>query len=164
MNDTAIMSTVRVKKDNNKNTRKQDRSILDMEVTIQNVMKDLRNRINDTYDTYLIENKKVIKLPSYSDLSKNIELRYNISVQLTDAMDELNELRLRVSIVSRYIEDIRNIQATNKNEYVLMANFRTNLKKYSDELTSYKFELSDLAKNVNNKLRIIDNMNWNNDL
>lgn len=164
MNDTAIMSTVRVKKDNNKNTRKQDRSILDMEVTIQNVMKDLRSRINDTYDTYLIENKKVIKLPSYSDLSKNIELRYNISVQLTDAMDELNELRLRVSIVSRYIEDIRNIQATNKNEYVLMANFRTNLKKYSDELTSYKFELSDLAKNVNNKLRIIDNMNWNNDL
>lgn len=164
MNDTAIMSTVRVKKDNNKNTRKQDRSILDMEVTIQNVMKDLRNRINDTYDTYLIENKKVIKLPSYSDLSKNIELRYNISVQLTDAMDELNELRLRVSIVNRYIEDIRNIQATNKNEYVLMANFRTNLKKYSDELTSYKFELSDLAKNVNNKLRIIDNMNWNNDL
>jgi hypothetical protein len=65
-------------------------------------------------------------------------------------------MKLRVCLVSRSLEEYKNFQPTSKADYNVAVSFRDGIKSYLDELTQYKFDLADLLKNANNKLRVLD--------
>jgi hypothetical protein len=140
-------------------------SILELEVETNNIMKDLRDRINRMFDRYTNAKHEIPKLPDFDDLLNNNRLHYNTSKNLTDLIDELLDLKLRVNIVKRSFDELSNmkLQAVSRNEYTFLGNFRNNLKKYDEELTSYKFELADLVKNANNKLRVLESVSFYNE-
>lgn len=138
-------------------------SILEMDMQVNNIMKDLRRRIQVVYDGYVGENKKIPELPRYEILVNSSKDRYNLARRLTKLIDELSELKLRVGVVHRNIVSMMNVQVTAKSDYTLISNFKGNLKKYEEELSEYKFEIQDLIKNANNKIRIIESAAFFND-
>ena len=133
--------------------------ILEEEAKITGIIKDLRARISVVFGKYSGDKKQIIRLPDYEVLSRDAKLRYNISQKLIDQLDELNELKLRVGLVSRALGDLKFYQVTGS-EYNLVLSFKTNLERYSKELTDVKFDIQDLIKTVNSKLRLIDSFNW----
>lgn len=133
--------------------------ILEEEAKITGIIKDLRARISVVFGKYSGDKKQIIRLPDYEVLSRDAKLRYNISQKLIDQLDELNELKLRVGLVSRALGDLKSYQVTGS-EYNLVLSFKTNLERYSKELTDVKFDIQDLIKTVNSKLRLIDSFNW----
>ena len=140
-------------------TDSQD-SILEMDAKVSNIMKDIRSRLNSLYDKYLTDDRKLPKLPSYDSMIKDTRVRYNASKTLTELIDELIQMKLRVSLVSKQISSMRNIQITSKGNYTLISNFKNNLKSYDEELSEARYELSDLIKNANNKVRILDSVSF----
>lgn len=138
-------------------------SILEMEAQISNIMKDLRKRIQVIYDRYTDSEKKIPELPRYEIIVNSSKERYNLARQLTRLIDDLSELKLRVGIVYRSIVGMKGIQVTAKSDYTLISNFKNNLKKYEDELSEYKFEIQDLIKNANNKIRVLESAAFFND-
>lgn len=134
-------------------------TILEAEVQVSNIMKDLRQRINNLFDKYM-EDRDIPKLPDFNILLKNNQLRYDTSKRLTETIDELMVLKLRVNVVRRNLDELQNIQAATRSDYSFMCNFKNNLKKYDDELSGYKFELADLIRNANNKLRVLESVSF----
>lgn len=133
--------------------------ILEEEAKITEIIKDLRARISVVFDKYSGDKKQVVRLPDYDVLSRDAKLRYNISQRLIDQLDELNELKLRVGLVSRALSDLKSYQVTGP-EYNLVISFKSNLERYLKELTDVKFDIQDLIRTVNSKLRLIDSFNW----
>ena len=142
---------------------KSESSILEMEVQVNNIIKDLRERINAVFDKYTDAKHEIPKLPDFDVLLKSNKLHYDTSKRLTECIDELIELKLRVNIVRRSLDDLQNIQASSRSDYTFLCNFKNNLKKYDDELSGYKFELADLIKNANNKLRVLESVSFYNE-
>lgn len=142
---------------------KVDDSILEMDMQITKIMQDLRIRIQQVYDKYTDENKKIPQLPSFDTLVKSNKLRYNTSKVLTESLDELISLKLRVSVVARNLEGMSTVQITSKSEYSVIATLKGNIKKYLEELSEYRFEISDLIKNANNKLRVLESVAFYNE-
>lgn len=139
---------------------KESDTILEMDIQVTKVMKDLRSRVDKVYNRYMNESKKIPELPDFDSLLKSNRLRFNTSKKLTEMLDELIELKLRVSIVYRNLSSMEKVQITSKSEYTLIRNFQSNIKKYLEELNEYKFEISDLMKNANNKIRILDSFSF----
>ena len=135
-------------------------SILEMEVTVNNIVKDLRNRIQIVFDKYTTDSKKIPKLPDFDDLVKSNRLHYETSRRLTECIDELMDVKLRVNLVRKKLGELQNIQSTSRSEYSFMCNFKNNLANYDEELAGYRFELADLIKNCNNKLRILESVSF----
>lgn len=134
-------------------------SILEAEVTVNNIMKDLRERINKVFDKF-IKDKEIPKLPPFDTLIKDDKVRYETSSNLTELIDELMILKLRVNVVRRNLEELQNIQSQTRSDYSFLCNFKNNLKKYDEELSRYKFDLGDLIRNANNKLRVLESASF----
>ncbi len=130
-------------------------SLLEVNIELSNIMKDLRDRVTRVYDKYTNQNS-ILKLPDKLDALKSSELRYTLAKELTNSIDELNEMKLRVGLVYRSLDEYKNYQPKSKADYNVAVSFREGIKAYLDELVQYKFELADLVKNANNKLRVID--------
>lgn len=130
-------------------------SILEVNIELSNIMKDLRDRINHVYDKYTNQSS-IIKLPKDINDLKSSKLRYDLAKSLTDSIDELNEMKLRVGLVLRSLDEYKNFQPTSKADYNAAVSLREGIKSYIEELQQYKFELADIIKNANNKLRVID--------
>ena len=139
---------------------KSESSILEVEVQVNNIIKDLRQRINTVFDKYTDDKKQIPVLPEFDLLIKNNRLHYETSKRLTECIDELMDLKLRVNIVRRSLDDLQNTQASSRSDYSFLCNFKANLKKYDEELSGYKFELTDLIKNANNKLRVLESVSF----
>lgn len=137
----------------------ESNSILEAEVTINNIMKDLRQKINSMFDRFL-DGKEIPKLPAFDVLVKNDRVRYDISSSLTQLIDDIMVLKLRVNIVRRNLDELQNIQSQTRSDYSFLCNFKNNLKKYDEELSGYKFELADLIRNANNKLKILESASF----
>lgn len=137
----------------------ESNSILEAEVTINNIMKDLRQKINSMFDRFL-DGKEIPKLPNFDVLVKNDRVRYDISSNLTQLIDDIMVLKLRVNIVRRNLDELQNIQSQTRSDYSFLCNFKNNLKKYDEELSGYKFELADLIRNANNKLKILESASF----
>jgi hypothetical protein len=135
-------------------------SILEAEVQVNNIVKDIRSRVDAVYDRYTTDGKSVPKLPDFDTLRKNNRLHYDTSKKLTEFIDELIEVKLRVNVVRRHLEDMQKIQSTSRSDYTFMCNFKDNLKKYDEELSGYRFEIADLIKNANNKLRVLESVSF----
>lgn len=141
--------------------KNSEQTILDFEVQINNIMKDLRERVKSLYDVYTTDTKlEKYKLPPYDLLLKDVKLRYKTSSLLIESLDNINNVKLRITIVSRNLNDMRTVQITSVSNYTLVGNFRNNLKKYCEELNDYRFDLMDLQKNTNNKIRLLDSMSY----
>lgn len=138
-------------------------SILEMDKEINKIIVDVRERVQRVYDKYTDDNREIPKLPDYDLMLKDNRLRYNTSKILTESLDELIRLKLRVSIVERNIASMRNIQITSKSDFTLISTLKGNLKKYENEMQEYKFEISDLIKNANNKLRVMESVSFYNE-
>lgn len=138
-------------------------SILEMDAKVSTIMKDLRKRVQFVYDKYTDKDKKIPVLPPYDVIVNSSQERYNLARRLTMLIDELSELKLRVGVVYRSVVGMRNVQVTAKSDYTLISNFKNNLKKYEEELSEYKFEIQDLIKNANNKIRILESAAFYND-
>ena len=124
-------------------------------------MKDLRERVKSLYDVYTTDTKlEKYKLPPYDLLLKDIKLRYKTSSLLIESLDNINNVKLRITIVLRNLNDMRTVQINSVSNYTLVGNFRNNLKKYCEELNDYRFDLMDLQKNTNNKIRLLDSMSY----
>lgn len=133
-------------------------ALIEMQSEIQKLMNDLETRINKVYDKYT-ENKKIPKLPEYSKL-KDHKVRYACSLKLTESIDELNDLKLRVGTLYRYLSRSQNYQPTSKTNYNVVQSFKLSVKSNLDTLDQYRFELADLIKNANNKLRVLDSVQF----
>lgn len=138
-------------------------SILEMEAELDKVVNDLQKRIFDVYDTYLVENGKIIDLPTYESLINNYKLQYEVSEKLIHTIDVLNDLKLRINIVNRNLSDIKNLQITTKSDYQLIANFKNKVSRWYDSFNEHKFQISDLIKNANSKLSTISAVRFIND-
>lgn len=138
-------------------------SILEMEAELDKVVNDLQRRIFDVYDTYLVENGKIIDLPTYESLINNYKLQYEVSEKLIHTIDVLNDLKLRINIVNRNLSDIKNLQITTKSDYQLIANFKNKVSRWYDSFNEHKFQISDLIKNANSKLSTISAVRFVND-
>lgn len=136
-----------------------EQTLLEYEVQVKTIVEDLRIRIKKIYDIYTTDEKlKQYELPSYNDLRKNVDLRYKTLDKLIKSLDDINSVKLRITIVSQNLNDIRTVQITSISNYTLVGNFRNSMKKYCDELSGYKFDLSDLQKNIGNKIKMINSM------
>jgi len=138
-------------------------SILEMEAELDKVVNDLQKRIFEVYDTYLVENGKIIDLPTYESLINNYKLQYEVSEKLIHTIDVLNDLKLRINIVNRNLSDIKNLQITTKSDYQLIANFKNKVSMWYDSFNEHKFQISDLIKNANSKLSTISAVRFVND-
>jgi len=138
-------------------------SIMEMEAELDKVVNDLQKRIFDVYDTYLVENGKIIDLPTYESLINNYKLQYEVSEKLIHTIDVLNDLKLRINIVNRNLSDIKNLQITTKSDYQLIANFKNKVSRWYDSFNEHKFQISDLIKNANSKLSTISAVRFVND-
>jgi hypothetical protein len=134
-----------------------------MEAELDKVVNDLQKRIFDVYDTYLVENGKIIDLPTYESLINNYKLQYEVSEKLIHTIDVLNDLKLRINIVNRNLSDIKNLQITTKSDYQLIANFKNKVSRWYDSFNEHKFQISDLIKNANSKLSTISAVRFVND-
>ena len=137
-------------------------SIMEMEVEISKVIEDVRERINKVFDMYTDDSKNIPKLPDFDDLIKSNKLHYETSKTLTDCIDELLEVKVRVSVTKRGLQDLMNIQTSSRSDYTLIMNFKNSMKKFDEELDGYRFELIDLIKNANNKLRVLESVSFYN--
>lgn len=138
-----------------------EQTILEFEVQVSNIMKDLRERVKSLYDVYTTDTKlEKYKLPPYDLLLKDVKLRYKTSSLLIESLDNINNVKLRITIVLRNLNDMRTVQINSVSNYTLVGNFRNNLKKYCEELNDYRFDLMDLQKNTNNKIRLLDSMSY----
>ena len=141
--------------------KNSEQTILDFEVQINTIMKDLRERVKSLYDVYTTDSKiEKYKLPPYELLLKDVNLRYKTSSLLIESLDNINNVKLRITIVSKNLNDMRTVQITSVSNYTLVGNFRNNLKKYCEELNDYRYDLIDLQKNTNNKIRLLDSMSY----
>lgn len=131
-------------------------SILEIELEMNKVAKDLQDRIYQVYDTYLVENRKIIDLPTYEALYRSPKLQYEVSERLIRTIDVLNDLKLRISVVNKNLSEMKNLQVTTKSDYQLIANLKSKVNRYYDEFNEHKFQISDLIKNANNKLNTIN--------
>lgn len=131
-------------------------TVLEMEVQVNGIIKDIRGRINRVFDEYTDDNKQLPKLPDFDTLRKTPRLLYETACHLTDCIDSLLEVKIRVNLVRRSLSEMLSIQATSRSDYTFINNFKNNLKAYDDELSEYWFLLTDLVKNANNKLRILE--------
>ena len=138
-------------------------SILEMEAELDKVVNDLQKRIFEVYGTYLVENGKIIDLPTYESLINNYKLQYEVSEKLIHTIDVLNDLKLRINIVNRNLSDIKNLQITTKSDYQLIANFKNKVSRWYDSFNEHKFQISDLIKNANSKLSTISAVRFVND-
>ena len=138
-------------------------SILEMEAELDKVVNDLQKRIFEVYDTYLVENGKIIDLPTYESLINNYKLQYEVSEKLIHNIDVLNDLKLRINIVNRNLSDIKNLQITTKSDYQLIANFKNKVSRWYDSFNEHKFQISDLIKNANSKFSTISAVRLVND-
>lgn len=134
-----------------------------MEAELDKVVNDLQKRIFEVYDTYLVENGKIIDLPTYESLINNYKLQYEVSEKLIHTIDVLNDLKLRINIVNRNLSDIKNLQITTKSDYQLIANFKNKVSRWYDSFNEHKFQISDLIKNANSKLSTISAVRFVND-
>lgn len=137
-----------------------ENSILSMDTETTKIMKDIRVRIDEMYSKFTDDNKKIPELPKFDEIKGRFKVNYSISKELTDLIDYLLNIKLRVKVALSGIEDMIHIQITSKTDYVLINNFKNNLKRYKDELTGYLFDISDLVKNANNKLKVLQAYNW----
>lgn len=131
-------------------------SILEIELEMNKVAKDLQDRIYSVYDSYLVENKRIIDLPTYEALYRSPKLQYEVSERLIRTIDVLNDLKLRISVVNKNLSEMKNLQVTTKSDYQLVANLKFKVSRYYDEFNEHKFLISDLIKNANNKLNTIN--------
>ena len=138
----------------------ENSGLIDMEAQVFNVVKDLRERIENLYDRYLTEKKAVPPLPSFEELSKNSKLHYDTSVKLAECIDEILEMKMRVGMVYKQLSDIYNTQISDRSSYNFLNNFKKNIEKYMSELEGYRFDLVDILKNTNNKFRILDSLSY----
>ena len=123
----------------------------------------MQKRIFEVYDTYLVENGKIIDLPTYESLINNYKLQYEVSEKLIHTIDVLNDLKLRINIVNRNLSDIKNLQITTKSDYQLIANFKNKVSRWYDSFNEHKFQISDLIENANSKLSTISAVRFIND-
>ena len=137
-----------------------ENSILSMDTETTKIMKDIRVRIDEMYSKFTDDSRKIPELPKFDDIKGRFKVNYSISKELTDLIDYLLNIKLRVKVALSGIEDMIHIQITSKTDYVLINNFKNNLKRYKDELTGYLFDISDLVKNANNKLKVLQAYNW----
>ena len=137
-----------------------ENSILSMDTETTKIMKDIRVRIDEMYSKFTDDNRKIPELPKFDEIKGRFKVNYSISKELTDLIDYLLNIKLRVKVALSGIEDMIHIQITSKTDYVLINNFKNNLKRYKDELTGYLFDISDLVKNANNKLKVLQAYNW----
>lgn len=137
-------------------------SYLESEIIVNKIMEDLRGRVNVVFEKYSDSNNTV-KLPDYDKLVRNQRLCYSLSRKYTNCIDELLEVRVRVSLVQRSINDMLNINATRKEDYSFVQNFKASMKDNLEELTDYKFVINDLVKNFNNKLKVLDTIPFMNE-
>lgn len=139
------------------------KNLIDTEARINTILKDLHNRINDTFDKYLIDetSSDVIVIPEYKILKNSAEQRFETQKMITEATDELISLKIRIGIVQRNLNKINYIVANSKGEYRILQGLKDKLATTLDELKTTKYEISEIERNLANKYKIIESMSYN---
>lgn len=137
----------------------EEQTLLQIEMTLKSLMDDFHQRLTKIYDKYMDSSKQIPKLPPYEDL-KDDRLRYKLSVILTNSIDELLEMKVRAGTLSREMSKYQEFQPTSKADYLIGQKFRATVEEYVKELDQITFELSDLVRNANNKIKILDSTQY----
>ena len=141
--------------------KKQDNSknIFEIEENILLIMQDIRNKLGDFYDKDFNKSRDV-SLPDFDDIVKNKKLLYDTTRYLIEYVEDIINLKVKINIVYRYIMEIKNIKVSTQKDYTMITNFKKTLKLYEEELTNYKIELTEIIKNVNSKIRLLESVNF----
>lgn len=141
--------------------RKHDNSknIFEIEENILLIMQDIRNKLGDFYDKDFNKSRE-ISLPDFDDIVKNKKLLYDTTRYLIEYVEDIISLKVKINIVYRYIMEIKNIKVSTQKDYTMITNFKKTLKSYEEELTNYKIELTEIIKNVNSKIRLLESVNF----
>lgn len=137
----------------------EEQTLLQVEITLKGLMDDLQMKILAVYDKYTDNSKSLPKLPPYKEL-KDDSVRYRISKSLTEAVDELLDLKLRAGLLWREMNKYKEYQPQSKADYLIGQKFRATVEGYLTELDQIRFEISDLVKNANNKIKILDSVQY----
>lgn len=140
------------KHDNSKN-------IFEIEENILLIMQDIRNKLGDFYDKDFNKSRE-ISLPDFDDIVKNKKLLYDTTRYLIEYVEDIINLKVKINIVYRYIMEIKNIKVSTQKDYTMITNFKKTLKSYEEELTNYKIELTEIIKNTNSKIRLLESVNF----
>lgn len=141
----------------------EEESLLNLEKKLKDIVDDVRKRVNIVYSRYTDDTgtkKGAVPLPAYEEISKSPKLRYDTSKKLAEELDELIKLKLRVGVVERNLLEMKNLQITGKSDYALIANIKSNIKRWTDEMSDYRFEVSDMVRNANNKIRVLESASF----
>lgn len=137
---------------------KDESTLLEVQIELGKLMSDLSSRIDKVYDKYTIAGD-IPKLPPFEQLRSD-KIRYECSRVLTNCVDELNEMKLRVSLLSRELYQYQNFQPASKTDYNIAVKFRETIKDHIETLTQYRFDLDSLVRNANSKLKVLENANY----
>ena len=135
-------------------------TILQIQVEVKNLMTDLESRIEGLYNRYTTDGE-VTKLPPFESL-KDERVRYEYTRVLTNCIDELNDLKLRISLLQRNFLTYRNFQPASKTDYLMVNALKERLKFYCDSLERYRFDVQDLIRNATFKIKALDAANYYN--
>ena len=133
---------------------KDESTILEIQMEVTNLMNDLETRIHKVYDKYTVSGD-IPKLPPFDKL-KDDRIRYECSRVLTNCIDELNELTLRVSLLNRNFVKYQHFSPSSKTEYIVVSKFKETLNSYVEILERYRFDIGSLTRNANNKLKQLE--------
>lgn len=133
---------------------RSENTILEIQVEIDSLIKDLDNRIVSLYDKYTV-NKQIPRLPPFEKLKED-RVRYECIRVLTGCVDEINDVKLRVSLLQKNLMKYQGFQPSSKTDYLVVSKFKESLKNHIDALDGYRFDLGDLTRNANSKIKALE--------
>ena len=71
-------------------------------------------------------------------------------------MPRTSKMKIRISLLQRNFVKYQDFQPASSTEYVVVSNFRQSLKNYVSILEQYRFDVTDLIRNANNKIKAIE--------
>ena len=137
---------------------REESTILAAQMEVKNLVSDIDKRISAHYDKYTV-NSKIPKLPPFEALKKD-KIRYECIRVLTNCVDEINDLKLRTSLLQRSLIEYKRFQPSSKATYVVVSKFKDSINEYLENLDRYKFDLADLARNANNKIKTLESAQY----
>lgn len=135
-------------------------SLMETEVILNSIVEDLEARTKKIYDRVLLTGeRKLPKLPKYSELCRSNQLFYKVYSEYLEYYDEIVDLRIRVSSITRQLKEclIKDSRGYNTS---LAKSFNNGLNSKIEALEGRKFELIDVGKMISGRIDLLKSISY----
>ena len=135
-----------------------------LQMDLTKVVKECYNKIEEIFSKYGSNVGDIPKLPPYDSLKKNPELFYKYTEMYMNIGDEIICASISANLVLQSLQNIKATKLTPEltNNFTLMSRFREMLEEYIATLTTYRFDLGDLKRQVQDRVRLLQSISYNN--